>query len=408
MSELLAPAGDLEKLKYAFTYGADAVYLGGKNFSMRANAGNFTIDEIRQGADFAHERGGKVYVTINISGRNNDFKEIGNYVKQLDNAGVDGVIAADPGIIMTIRDTLPNMKISLSTQASTTNYKSVEFWKRNGVNRIVLARELTFEDIKEICANKPEGMEIETFVHGAMCISYSGRCLLSNYLTDRDANRGECAQPCRWKYSLVENTRPGEEYPIEEYDEGSFIFNSKDLCLINHIHELIEAGVDSFKIEGRMKSIFYVSTVVNAYRNAIDSYEKNKQSYKPDSSLYEELTKVSHRQYTEGFYFGKADSSSQNYGSSSYTRNYDFVAQVIGFNKEKGLYEIEQRNKFLIGDELELVRPREKSITFKINKMYNEKGEEVDSTPHPKERLFIDTDGVELKEFELIRKKVQS
>ena len=333
MSELLAPAGDLEKLKYAFTYGADAVYLGGKNFSMRANAGNFTIDEIRQGADFAHERGGKVYVTINISGRNNDFKEIGNYVKQLDNAGVDGVIAADPGIIMTIRDTLPNMKISLSTQASTTNYKSVEFWKRNGVNRIVLARELTFEDIKEICANKPEGMEIETFVHGAMCISYSGRCLLSNYLTDRDANRGECAQPCRWKYSLVENTRPGEEYPIEEYDEGSFIFNSKDLCLINHIHELIEAGVDSFKIEGRMKSIFYVSTVVNAYRNAIDSYEKNKQSYKPDPSLYEELTKVSHRQYTEGFYFGKADSSSQNYGSSSYTRNYDFVAQVIGFNK---------------------------------------------------------------------------
>ncbi|MGN8913438.1 peptidase U32 family protein [Anaerofustis butyriciformans] len=406
MSELLAPAGDLEKLKYAFTYGADAVYLGGKSFSMRANAGNFTIDEIREGAQFAHDRNGKVYVTINISARNNDFTELSKYIKELDNAGVDGIIAADPGVIMTIRDTLPNMKISLSTQSSTTNYKSIEFWKRNGVNRIVLARELSFEDIKGICQNKPEGMEIETFVHGAMCISYSGRCLLSNYLTGRDANRGDCAQPCRWKYSLVESTRPGEEFPIEEHKEGSFIFNSKDLCLINHIHELIEAGVDSFKIEGRMKSIFYVSTVVNAYRNAIDAYEKDRANYKVDSSLYEELTKVSHRQYTEGFFFGKADSSSQNYGTSSYTRNYDFVAQVIGYNEEKGMYEIEQRNKFFIGDELELVIPREKSITFKIKEMYNEKGEAVESTPHPKERLFIKTDGVELKEFELIRKRL--
>ncbi|MFR6312332.1 peptidase U32 family protein, partial [Anaerofustis stercorihominis] len=378
MSELLAPAGDLEKLKYAFTYGADACYLGGKKFSMRANAGNFTIDEIREGADFAHSKNGKVYVTINISGRNNDFSELAKYVKDLDNAGVDGIIAADPGIIMTVRDTLPDMKISLSTQSSTTNYKSVEFWKRNGVNRIVLARELSFEDIKGICENKPEGMEIETFVHGAMCISYSGRCLLSNYLTGRDANRGDCAQPCRWKYSLMESTREGEYFPIEEHKEGSFIFNSKDLCLINHIHELMEAGVDSFKIEGRMKSIFYVSTVVNAYRNAIDAYERDKENYKIDESLFEELTKVSHRQYTEGFFFGNADSSTQNYGTSSYTRNYDFVAQVIGYNKEKGMYEIEQRNKFFVSDELELVRPREKSITFKIKKMFNEKGEEVE------------------------------
>ena len=406
MSELLAPAGDLEKLKYAFTYGADACYLGGKKFSMRANAGNFTIDEIREGADFAHSKNGKVYVTINISGRNNDFNELAKYVKDLNNAGVDGIIAADPGIIMTVRDTLPDMKISLSTQSSTTNYKSVEFWKRNGVNRIVLARELSFEDIKGICENKPEGMEIETFVHGAMCISYSGRCLLSNYLTGRDANRGDCAQPCRWKYSLMESTREGEYFPIEEHKEGSFIFNSKDLCLINHIHELIEAGVDSFKIEGRMKSIFYVSTVVNAYRNAINAYERDRENYKIDESLFEELTKVSHRQYTEGFYFGNADSSTQNYGTSSYTRNYDFVAQVIGFNKEKGMYEIEQRNKFFVSDELELVRPREKSVTFKIKKMFNEKGEEVDSTPHPKERLFIETDGTELSEFELIRKRV--
>lgn len=406
MSELLAPAGDLEKLKYAFNYGADAVYLGGKLFSMRANAGNFTIDEIREGVNYAHERNGKVYVTINISGRNNDFPELIKYIKQLDSAGVDGIIAADPGIIMCIRDTLPNMKISLSTQMSTANYKSIEFWKRNGVNRVVLARELTFEDIKGICENKPKDIEIETFVHGAMCISYSGRCLLSNFLTGRDANRGDCAQPCRWKYSLVESTRPKEDFPIEEYKEGSFIFNSKDLCLINHIPELIKAGVTSFKIEGRMKSIFYVSTIINAYRNAIDMYEKDPLNYNFDTKLFDEVQKVSHRQYCEGFFNGIADSSSQNYGTSSYTRNYDFVAKVIGYNKDKNLYEIEQRNKFYVGDDLELLIPRKESKNFKITKMYDEKGNEVTSTPHPKQRLFVETNGVELNEFELIRKRL--
>ena len=408
MSELLAPAGDLEKLKYAITYGADAVYLGGKSFSMRANANNFTLDEIRQGVDFAHERGKKVYVTVNISARNGEFGEIEKYARSLRDAGVNGVIVSDPGVIMTIKDTVPDMRISLSTQASTTNYRSFEFWKRNGVNRIVLARELGFEDIKGICENRPEGMEVEMFIHGAMCISYSGRCLLSNYLTGRDANRGDCAQPCRWKYHLMESTREGEYFPIEEYDEGSFIFNSKDLCLIRHIHELIDIGVDSFKIEGRMKSIFYVSTIVNAYRNAIDQYMRDGKNYVFDESLYEEVQKVSHRQYTEAFFEKRADSTSQNYGTSSYTRKYDFVAQVIGYDEDRGLYEIEQRNKFYTGDELELVRPLEKSESFKITYMEDEKGVEVDSTPHPKQRLFVRTDGIELKPFELVRKRVDA
>ncbi len=406
MVELLAPAGDLEKLKYAFMYGADAVYLGGESFSMRKNAGNFNEEDMAEGIEFAHNMNKNVYVTVNISARNDDFSILPDYLKQLDKLGVDGLIISDPGIIMLARDILPDIKISLSTQSSTTNYKSVEFWKKNGINRIVLARELSFDDIKGICENKPNDMEIEMFIHGAMCMSYSGRCLLSNYLTGRDANRGDCAQPCRWKYHLTEETRPDEHFTIEEHDEGTFIFNSKDLCLIRHINELIDIGVDSFKIEGRMKSNFYVSTIVNTYRKVIDEYYKDSKNYKFDEKYYEELTKVSHRQYTEGFFNGKPDHTSQNYGTSSYTRNYDFVAQVIGFNEEKGMYEIEQRNKFFINDDLELISPKKESKSFKITKIVNEKGEEVESTPHPKEKLYVLTDNTKLSPFDLIRKKV--
>lgn len=406
MVELLAPAGDLEKLKYAFMYGADAVYLGGESFSMRKNAGNFSQKDMAKGIEFAHNMNKNVYVTVNISARNDDFSILPTYLKQLDKLGVDGLIISDPGIIMLTRDILPDIKISLSTQSSTTNYKSVEFWKKNGINRIVLARELSFNDIKGICENKPNDMEIEMFIHGAMCMSYSGRCLLSNYLTGRDANRGDCAQPCRWKYHLTEETRPDEHFTIEEHDEGTFIFNSKDLCLIKHINELINIGIDSFKIEGRMKSNFYVSTIVNTYRKVIDEYYKDIENYKFNEKYYEELTKVSHRQYTEGFFNGNPGHTSQNYGTSSYTRNYDFVAQVIGFNEEKGMYEIEQRNKFFRNDDLELISPKKESKNFKITKIVNEKGEEVESTPHPKEKLYVLTDKVELSPFDLIRKKV--
>lgn len=404
MCELLAPAGDLEKLKYAFIYGADACYLGGKQFGMRANAGNFSLQEIEEAVLFAHNINKKVYVTVNIAARNNDMSGIKDYVRELSDIGVDRIIAADTGVILTIKETSPNMKISLSTQVSTTNYKALEFWQKNGVDRVILARELSFDEIKGVCENKPKGMEVEIFIHGAMCISYSGRCLLSNYLTGRDANRGDCAQPCRWNYSLMEKTREGEYFPIEETKDGTFIFNSKDLCLIEKLPELIKIGVDSFKIEGRMKSPYYVSTVVNSYRQAIDLVKEGKEI---DKDLIDELSKVSHRQYTTAFYDGYAGASSQNYGTSSYTRNYDYAAIVKGFDNEKKMVKIQQRNKFNLGDTLEVLIPKEKSKEIKVLKIVNAKGEEVTSTPHPKEDLWIKTDGDDiLKEYQMLRKKL--
>ncbi len=353
MCELLAPAGDLEKLKYAINYGADAVYLGGKSFSMRANASNFDLEEIKTGCEYAHSLGKKVYVTLNISARFYDFPRMEKYIKDLEEIGIDGVIISDPGVILTVREIAPNLKISLSTQASTTNFKSLEFWKKNGVSRVVLARELSFEDIENICKNKPSGMEVEVFIHGAMCISYSGR------------------------------------------------------CLINYIDKLIEAGVDSFKIEGRMKSIFYVATVVNAYRKAIDSYKKDPTNYTFDESLYLELEKVSHRKYTKAFFDGLTDESSQNYGSSSYTRNYDFIARVVSFDKSSGLAKIQQRNKFSIGEEIEVLRGNEDSFSFVLEKLYDEDKNLIESAPHPKQILYMDTKGIILGEYDLLRRKTK-
>ncbi len=326
--ELLAPAGDLEKLKMAIIYGADAVYLGGEQFGLRKASKNFTIDEIKEGIDFAHNRGKKIYVTMNIVPHNKDLEGLEEYAMELYRLNVDGVIVSDPGVFSIINRTVPNLPIHLSTQASVTNYETIMFWYNLGVRRIVLARELSFKEIKEITDKVPKDLEIETFVHGAMCISYSGRCLLSNYMTGRDANMGDCAHPCRWKYNLVEEKRPGEYFPIFEDEKGTFIFNSKDLAMIEYIPELVNAGVKSFKIEGRVKSSYYVATVIRSYRRAIDEYFKDPQNYIFREEWINEIKKASHRDFTTGFYFNKPTDKDQVYTSSSYIREYDYVGLV--------------------------------------------------------------------------------
>ncbi len=403
MMKLLSPAGDLQKLIYAVRYGADAVYLGGTDFSMRANAGNFTDDDLTQGITYAHDRGVLVNVAINIAVHNQDIRNIVDYTRRVVNMGVDGLIISDPGVIDVIKNEFPEMFLTLSTQANTTNYRSLDFWKKNGINRVVLARELTFQEIKEISSKKPKDMEIEVFVHGAMCMSYSGRCMLSYFLANRDANRGDCAQPCRWKYTLTEKNRPNQEYDIVEDGQETYIFNSKDLCLIRYVKELMDAGVDSLKIEGRMKSNYYVATVTNAYKTAI-----NRASESPEyvwNDLYEELTKVSHRQYTEAFYNG-LDVSAQNYETSSYVRNYDFVAEVSENTGGFDMTKINQRNKFLIGDEVEILSPGQPSKAVKIIKIKDFENKDRLSAPHADEVLYIQTEPlVRLQKYDLIRRK---
>ncbi len=405
MVKLMSPAGDLQKLKYAVLYGADTVYLGGKDFGMRANAGNFSDADLCEGIEFAHKNNVSVNVTMNIAARNYDIKPMVAYAKELHQMGADGLIVADPGVIYAIKNAVPDMFLSLSTQSNTTNFESLHFWKKNGIGRVVLARELSFEQIKEIGLNKPVGMELEVFVHGAMCISYSGRCLLSNYLTGRDSNRGDCAQPCRWQYSLSEKTRDGQYFDIEEDDKRTFIFNSKDLCLIEHIPQLMEAGIDSLKIEGRMKSIFYVATVTNAYKEAIRrASDKSKEYVWQD--LYYELTSVSHRQYTKAFFFGNADANAQNYGSSSYVRNYDFIAEVSKETDENGMTEIIQKNKFSVGDEIEVISPGKAAKIAKVSKLTDLDFNDRMDAPHAEEVLFLKTEPVlKLMKADLIRRK---
>ena len=383
--ELLAPAGDLERLKIAFEYGADAVYLGGESFGMRTAAKNFTIDEIKEGADFAHERGKKVFVTVNIIPHNDDFIGFEDYILDLKNAGVDALIASDPGVISVIKRVIPDMEIHLSTQANTTNFQSAKFWYEQGVKRVVVARELSFKEIKEIRDNIEEDMDIEAFMHGAMCISYSGRCLISNYMTGRDANRGSCAQSCRWKYSLVEEKRPGEYYPVYEDERGTFFFNSKDLCMIEYVPELIESGISSLKIEGRMKTAYYVATVVRAYRMAIDAYYADPENWKFNPMWLDELKKGSHRHFTTGFYNEKPGTEEQNYASASYVRNYDFIGIVLDDPDENGFVTVEQRNKMVVGDEIEIIGPYTETMTTVIEEMYNEEGESIESAPHPRQ-----------------------
>jgi len=382
--ELLAPAGNLEKLKYALHYGADAVYCAGKKFGLRAKADNFDHQGLEEAAGYVHSKGKKIYVTLNIIAHNEDLEGLPEYVKELASMGIDGVIVADPGVFSVVREVAPEMKISISTQANNTNYRSVAFWHAQGAKRIVLARELGLAEITEIRKKVSPEMEIEIFVHGAMCISYSGRCLLSHYMTGRNSNKGDCAQPCRWKYHLVEETRPNEAFSIEDDSTGSFIFNSKDLCLVNEIPSLMAAGVDSFKIEGRMKSLYYVATVVSTYRSAIDSAFDRPGVQVQDDHYFEELTKVSHRNYTTGFYHGKTSSEDQNYGTSSYTRNYDFVGLVLSYDEKTGIAVIEQRNKISRGDSIEIMIPQKGFFTQKVEVMTDAQGIPLESTPHPK------------------------
>ena len=381
--ELLAPAGNLEKLKAAINFGADAVYLGGSKLNLRAFADNFSNEELAEGIKYAHERGKKVHVTLNVFPHNDDLDGLEDYLTELYELGVDAIIVADPGIIMTAREVVPNLEIHLSTQANTVNYKTCEFWHKMGVKRVVLARELSLEEISKVHKKIPETMDMEIFIHGSMCMAYSGRCLLSNYLVGRDANRGSCAQPCRYKYSLVEEKREGEYMPIMEDEHGTYIMNSKDLCMIEHIPEIMQTGAVSFKIEGRMKSVYYVAATVKAYREAIDAYMASPENYKFDSRWLEEVSKPSHRQFYTGFYFDNEENK-QIQSSSSYIRNYDVIGVVKSYDKETGIATIEHKNKAVEGDVVEVLRPVGPNTTITLNDLHNEKGEKIDSAPSSK------------------------
>ena len=380
--ELLAPGGSLEKLITAVDYGADAVYIGGEAFSLRVAAENFTYDEMLEGIKYAHERGKKVYLTANIIPHNKDIDEFEGFVNEIRPMGFDGVLVADLGTFDILRTIAPELPIHISTQANNVNYRSATVWHSMGAKRVVLAREMSLDEIKEIRAKIPEDLEIEAFVHGAMCISYSGRCLLSNYMTARDANQGACSHPCRWNYALVEQTRPGEYMPIVETERGSFIMNSKDLCMIEHIPELVKSGITSFKLEGRVKTSYYLATVVKAYREEIDRYCENPDEYVFDKKQLSELCKVSHRPYTTGFYFGKPGEDAQVYTDSSYIRDYDLIGIVTDYDKEAGILTLTQRNRFFNGDEVEIIMPGKDFITLNIDGMTDENGEEIEVANH--------------------------
>ncbi|WP_206458079.1 peptidase U32 family protein [Anaerovorax sp. IOR16] len=402
--ELLAPAGDLEKLKIAIDYGADAVYMAGELFGLRAGAKNFSLEDMQEGVAYAHARGKKVFLTMNVFAHNDDIELMKNYLNQIKEIPLDAFIASDAGVIQLIREVIPDAEIHLSTQANTTNYRTAAFWYQQGVKRIVLARELSFDEIKGLKENLPEDMELEAFVQGAMCISYSGRCLLSNFMIERDANRGMCAHPCRWKYSLVEEKRPGEYYPVEEDARGTYIFNSRDLCMIEHIPDLIESGLASLKIEGRMKSVFYVATVIGAYRKAIDAYYEKKENYCFQPEWMEELKKVSNRHFTTGFYYRKPTNEDQNYESSAYYREYVFLGIVHDYDESTGFATVEQRNKITVGDEVEIFGPNSDYFNQKIEIMLNEEGDAITEAPHAQQMLKIKVSKPVSEKF-IIRKR---
>ena len=387
--ELLAPAGDMEKLKTAVRYGADAVYFGGEMFSLRAGAGNLSVPEIEAAMDWLHERNAKGYMTVNIYPHNGDIQPLRDYIAKIRHIPVDAFLVSDPGVMGLLREQIPDAEIHISTQANTTNYLTAAFWASQGVKRIVAAREVSLEELSVMREKLPEDTEIEAFVHGAMCISYSGRCLLSNFMAGRDANRGACTHPCRWKYALVEEQRPGEYYPIEEDGRGSYIMNSRDLCMIDRIPDLADAGVYSLKIEGRMKSMYYVATVVSAYRAAVDAYLADPAGYKFDPVWYDELCKASHREFTHGFYYNKPTDKDQNYLTSDYIRDYSFTGLVRKTDEKTGLTTVEQRNKFSVGDTVEIFGPHTRYWEETIEEMYDEEGEAVESAPHPQQILKI-------------------
>lgn len=380
--ELLAPGGSLEKLKVAIDYGADAVYIGGEVFSLRVAAENFSKADMAEGIKYAHDRGKKVYLTANILPHNADIDEFEKFIKEIRPMGFDAVLIADLGLFDMMRELAPEIPIHVSTQANNVNYRSAIAWHKMGATRVVLAREMSFKEIAEFQEKIPADLELEAFIHGAMCISYSGRCLLSNYMTGRDSNLGACAHPCRWNYKLVEETRPGEYMDVFENERGTFIFNSKDLCTIEHIPELIKSGITSLKIEGRVKTSYYVATVVGAYRREIDRYFADPEGYIFNKKEYDELCKVSHRPYTTGFYFGKPDQTSQVYTSSSYIRDYDLIGIVQSYDAETGIATISQRNRFFKGDEIEIIRPMQPFFTQTVDSMTDENGNEIEVANH--------------------------
>ena len=400
--ELLIPASSLEVLKTAVIFGADAVYIGGEAFGLRAKAKNFSKDDMREGIAFAHEHGAKVHVTVNILAHNDDLPGVEEYLKELKELKPDALIIADPAIFEMAKEICPDIERHISTQANNTNYGTYLFWWKQGAKRVVTARELSLKEIREIRDRIPEEMEIESFIHGAMCISYSGRCLLSNYFTGRDANQGACTHPCRWKYAVVEEKRPGEYLPVYENERGTYIFNSKDLCMIGHIPEMIDAGIDSFKIEGRMKTALYVATVARTYRKAIDDYLENLDKYEANMPWYlDQISNCTYRQFTTGFYFGKPDEEAQIYDNNTYIREYTYLG-IIGGERD-GLYRIEQRNKFSVGETIEIMKPNGENIQVTVQKILDEEGQEMESAPHSKQVLYVDLEG-KAEKFDILRR----
>ncbi len=402
-TELLIPAGSLEVLKTAVIYGADAVYIGGEAFGLRAKAKNFTNDDIREGIAFAHKHGVKVYITANILAHNDDLSGVEEYFNELKEIKPDAVIISDPGVFAIAKRVIPDMELHISTQANNTNYGTYLFWHQLGAKRVVSARELSLAEIKEIRGKIPEDLEIESFIHGAMCMSYSGRCLLSNYMTGRDANQGACTHPCRWKYSLVEEKRPGEYMPVYENERGTYIFNSKDLCMIEYIPEMMDAGIDSFKIEGRMKTALYVATVARTYRKAIDDYNKDPELYKANMDWYRsEIGKCTYREFTTGFYFGKPDETTQIYDNNTYVKNYTYLGTVEAVD-ERGFARIEQKNKFTVGETIEVMKPGGRNLEVTVKGIWNEDGEAQESAPHSRQILFVELDE-QLEPYDILRR----
>lgn len=408
--ELLVPAGSLTTLKIAVMYGADAVYIGGESFGLRANAKNFTLEEMAEGIAFAHAHQAKVYVTANIFAHNADLSGVRAYFNQLKEIQPDALIISDPGVFTIAREICPQTEVHISTQANTTNYESFLFWHRLGAKRVVCARELSVAEIGEIRKRIPDDLEIEAFVHGAMCISYSGRCLLSNYFTGRDANQGACTHPCRWQYAVVEEKRPGEYLPVYENERGTYIFNSKDLCMIGHIPQLVQAGIDSFKIEGRMKTALYIATVARTYRKAIDDYRKAESCYEKNLPWYlSQIASGTFRQFTTGFFYGKPSEEAQVYDSNDYVKNYTYLGIIEGAN-EAGAYRLEQKNKFSVGEQIEAIKPDGTDLTVTVRSITDEEGTVMESAPHPKQILYVELEGMQdrsirLDPYDILRRK---
>ncbi len=406
LPELLVPASCLEVLKVAVIFGADAVYIGGESFGLRAKAKNFSYEDMKEGIRFAHEHGVKVYITANIYAHNSDLEGVRAYFKELKELKPDAILIADPGIFQIAGEVCPEIDRHISTQANNTNYATANFWHQLGATRVVTARELSLQEIRELREHIPEDLEIETFIHGAMCISYSGRCLLSNVLVGRDANQGACTHPCRWKYSVVEETRPGEYFPIEENERGTYIFNSKDMCMIEHLPDLIDAGVNSLKIEGRMKTALYVATVARTYRKALDDYAESPELYQKNMPWYlDQISNCTYRQFTTGFFYGKPSAEDQIYDSNTYVREYIYLGVVSG-KDEKGRVVVEQKNKFCVGDRIEIMKPDGSNPVVEVLGIYDSEGNAQESAPHSRQELHLEL-SEEAEIFDILRVKAE-